>query len=49
MKKEITLQESTQAFLSFLEQSGKSPRTRYTYGKDLEQIQAFFGPEREMN
>jgi site-specific recombinase XerD len=42
----ITLAEAAQRYLELLQQNGKSKATLYTYGKDLEQIQAFFGPER---
>jgi site-specific recombinase XerD len=42
------LREATQLYLLYLKDSGKSPRTLYTYGKDLEQIQAFFGSEKNI-
>ena len=44
----ITLREATQQYLEHLKDWGKSPRTLYTYGKDLEQIKAFFGSERDL-
>lgn len=47
-KQEITLQEATERFLKALERAGKSPRTLYTYGKDCEQMLAFFGPEKKL-
>lgn len=46
MKPSITLLEATALYLKALDTAGKSKRTLYTYGKDLEQIQTFFGPER---
>lgn len=42
----ITLSEATKQYLEFLQQDGKSDRTLYTYHRDLQQIQAFFGVER---
>jgi site-specific recombinase XerD len=42
------LKEATELYLLYLQDSGKSPRTLYTYGKDLDQIIAFFGPEKEI-
>jgi site-specific recombinase XerD len=42
----LSLQEATQRYLTYLKDQGKYPRTLYTYGKDLEQLLAFFGPER---
>jgi site-specific recombinase XerD len=49
MRKEITLQEAVKAYLKYLRDSEKSPRTLYTYGKDFEQIQRFFGEERQLS
>jgi hypothetical protein len=43
---EITLLEATRTYLSHLKASGKQERTLYTYGKDLEQVMSFFGPEK---
>jgi site-specific recombinase XerD len=42
----ITLSEAASQYLQFLKDHGKSERTLYTYGRDLQQIQTFFGPER---
>ena len=42
----LTLSEAAIAYLEALQKSGKHERTLYTYGKDLEQIQAFFGPDK---
>ena len=38
----ITLKEASEEFLNKLKAEEKSERTVYTYGKDLEQIMAFF-------
>lgn len=46
MTQPLTLAEATQHYLNCLQTQGKHARTLYTYGKDLQQIQAFFGPER---
>ena len=43
-----TLHEAAQAFLEHLRGQGKTERTLYTYGKDFEQIEAFFGAERKL-
>lgn len=48
MNQAITLREATQQYLEHLKNWGKSPRTLYTYGKDLEQIRAFFGSEKSI-
>lgn len=39
----ITLKQASEEFLSHLKEQGKTERSLYTYGKDLEQIRAFFG------
>jgi site-specific recombinase XerD len=44
----ITLPETAQLYLGHLQHSGKNTRTLYTYGKDLEQIQAFFGAQKSV-
>lgn len=46
MNHPISLKTAAAAYLKSLESSGKSTRTLYTYGKDLEQVKNFFGPER---
>ena len=43
-----TLQELSQAYLAHLRQKSKTERTLYTYGKDCEQIQAFFGSDKKL-
>ena len=44
-----TLKQVSIEYLEYLKTQGKSERTIYTYGKDLEQIIAFFGEEKEIN
>lgn len=44
----VTLETASQQFLEYLKSIGKSTRTLYTYGKDLEQVKAFFGQERAL-
>ena len=36
------------AYLEHLKSQGKKERTVYTYGKDLQQIEAFFGADRKL-
>lgn len=43
-----TLQELISEYLSYLRAKGKTERTLYTYGKDGQQIEAFFGPARKL-
>ena len=43
-----TLHEAGRAYLEHLESQGKKERTVYTYGKDLQQIEAFFGADRKL-
>lgn len=45
---EKTLEDLVPEYLNSLRENGKSERTLYTYGKDGEQITAFFGPERKL-
>jgi site-specific recombinase XerD len=40
---EMAVLEAIDLFKESLVKAGKHPRTLYTYGKDLEQIMAFFG------
>jgi hypothetical protein len=44
-----TLHQATQAYLEHLLSQGKKERTLYTYGKDFEQIEGFFGAERKLS
>jgi len=43
-----TLHDAAQAYLEHLRGQGKKERTLYTYGKDFEQIESFFGAERKL-
>ena len=45
---ESTLHEAAKAYIEHLRTQGKTERTIYTYGKDFEQIEAFFGAERKL-
>ncbi len=45
----MKLKALTEQYLEALKTDGKSERTLYTYGKDLEQILTFFGGEREVD
>lgn len=45
---ESTLHEAAKAYIEHLRTQGKTERTLYTYGKDFEQIEAFFGSERKL-
>jgi len=44
-----TLHQATQAYMEHLRSQGKKERTLYTYGKDFEQIEGFFGSERKLS
>lgn len=46
---EITIREAAEAFLTHLQQIGKKERTIYTYRKDLEQVEQFFGTDRKLS
>ena len=43
-----TLFEAARGYLEHLKGEGKKERTLYTYGKDFEQIEAFFGASRKL-
>lgn len=45
----ITLHEAAREYLEHLKFEGKSERTLYTYGKDFEQIEAHFKPEKKLS
>lgn len=50
MKSEtITLKETITGYIHYLAETGKADRTIYTYGKDLQQIERFFGAERHLD
>lgn len=44
-----TLHEAAKAYIEHLTTQGKTERTLYTYGKDFEQIEGFFGSERKLS
>ena len=44
-----TLNEAAAAYLEHLKTEGKSQSTLYTYGKDFEQMEAFFGEKRQLS
>jgi site-specific recombinase XerD len=46
---EKTLHDAVLEHLEFLKGQGKSERTLYTYSKDLEQVEAFFGPDKKLS
>ena len=43
-----TLHTAAEAYLEHLKAEGKSERTLYTYRKDFEQMEAFFGTDRKL-
>ncbi len=43
-----TLHVAIEEHIEYLKSQGKSERTLYTYGKDFEQIEAYFGPEKKL-
>ena len=43
-----TLHEAREAYLDHLKAQGKKDRTLYTYGRDFDQIEAFFGADRKL-
>jgi site-specific recombinase XerC len=44
-----TLHQAMEAYLEHLKSEGKKDRTLFTYGKDAEQIEAFFGPDKKLS
>jgi site-specific recombinase XerD len=44
-----TLHQATQAYLKHLKNQGKKEATLFTYGKDLQQIETFFGADRKLS
>ncbi len=44
-----TLHDAAQAYLEHLKTQGKKERTIYTYNKDLELIESFFGADRKLS
>lgn len=49
MAKDITLSQASQEYLNHLQELGKHPRTLYTYGKDFQQLVAFFGQDKPLS
>lgn len=45
---DIKLHDALQEYLTHLKAEGKSERTLYTYTKDIEQIEAYFGNEKKL-
>ena len=46
---DCTLHEAAQGYLEHLRETGKKERTIYTYAKDIEQIEAFFGADKPLS
>ena len=44
-----TLRKAAETYLDHLRQAGKKERTIYTYAKDIEQIEAFFGADKPLS
>lgn len=45
---EMTIHEATEAFIEHLRGLGKKERTLYTYAKDLDLIEGFFGSDKRL-
>ena len=45
---ECTVHQAAEAFIGHLRESGKKERTLYTYRKDLDAVEAFFGADRRL-
>ena len=43
-----TLHDAAQEYLEHLKACGKSERTLYTYGRDLEQVETFIGADKKL-
>lgn len=43
-----TLHVAIEEHIEYLKSQGKSERTLYTYGKDFEQVEAYFGPDKKL-
>lgn len=46
---DITLRDAAGEYLEHLKSEGKSPRTLYTYRRDLDQVEAYFKPEKKLS
>jgi len=47
--KEVTIQNANEAFIGHLREKGKKERTIYTYKKDLELAETFFGKNKMLS
>ena len=45
---EMTIHETTAAFINHLRENGKKERTLYTYRKDLDLIEGYFGKDKKL-
>ena len=45
---ECTVHQAAEAFIGHLRESGKKERTLYTYRKDLDMVESFFGADRQL-
>ena len=45
---EMTIYETTAAFINHLRENGKKERTLYTYRKDLDLIEGYFGKDKKI-
>ena len=45
---ECTVHQAAEDFIGHLRESGKKERTIYTYRKELEVVEAFFGADRQL-
>ena len=46
---EINLHEAARAYIEHLKSEGKAERTLYTYQRDFDQIEAYFGPNKKLS
>ena len=46
---DCTLHEAAEAYIEFLRSQGKKERTLYTYGRDFDQVKAFFGADKKLS
>lgn len=44
-----SLEELSTAYLAYLKEQGKTDKTLYTYGKDLDEVKNFFGPDKSLS
>jgi len=44
-----TIHETTEAYINHLKQEGKKERTLYTYRKDLDLVEDYFGKDRKLH